>query len=194
MIKKLTARLQINGYTGFLVLAAVIALQGCSSGSSPSSEVAIETTKPIIKSANDERQYRHITLDNKLDVLLISDPSTDKAAASLDVHIGSYQNPAGREGLAHFLEHMLFLGTKDYPNPGDYQTFISEHGGSHNAGTGLENTTYFFDIDASYLSQALDRFSPFFSSPNFDAKYVDRERNAVESEYRLKIKDDSRRQ
>ena len=194
MIKKLTARLQVNGYRILLVLAAVIALQGCSSGSSPSSEVAIETTKPVIKSANDERQYRHITLDNKLDVLLISDPSTDKAAASLDVYVGSYQNPADREGLAHFLEHMLFLGTKDYPNPGDYQTFISEHGGSHNAGTGLENTTYFFDIDASYLSQALDRFAPFFSSPNFDAKYVDRERNAVESEYRLKIKDDSRRQ
>ena len=108
MIKKLTARLQVNGYRILLVLAAVIALQGCSSGSSPSSEVAIETTKPVIKSANDERQYRHIILDNKLDVLLISDPSTDKAAASLDVYVGSYQNPADREGLAHFLEHMLF--------------------------------------------------------------------------------------
>ena len=166
MIKKLTARLQINGCRILLVLAAVIALQGCSSGGSPGSEISVEITEPVIKSANDQRQYRHITLDNKLDVLLISDPSTDKAAASLDVHIGSYQNPADREGLAHFLEHMLFLGTKDYPNPGDYQTFISEHGGSHNAGTGLENTTYFFDIDASYLSQALDRFFPLlFQSP-----------------------------
>lgn len=194
MIRKLTARLQVNGYRVFLVLAAVIALQGCSSGGSAGPGAIVDTTEPVIKSANDQRQYRHITLDNQLDVLLVSDPSTDKAAASLDVYIGSYQNPADREGLAHFLEHMLFLGTKDYPNPGDYQTFISEHGGSHNAGTGLENTTYFFDIDASYLTQALDRFAPFFSSPNFDAKYVDRERNAVESEYRLKIKDDSRRQ
>ncbi|MDG1813866.1 MAG: insulinase family protein [Porticoccaceae bacterium] len=175
-------------------MAIAVLLQGCSSAVSPDMAVTAATTGQVIKSANDQRQYRHIQLDNQLDVLLISDPSTDKAAASLDVYIGSYQNEADREGLAHFLEHMLFLGTKSYPNPGDYQTFISEHGGSHNAGTGLENTTYFFDIDASYLEQALDRFAPFFSSPNFDAKYVDRERNAVESEYRLKIKDDGRRQ
>jgi len=176
------------------LMAIVILLQGCSSAVSPDMAVTGTTTGQVIKSANDQRQYRHIQLDNQLDVLLISDPSTDKAAASLDVYIGSYQNAADREGLAHFLEHMLFLGTKSYPNPGDYQAFISEHGGSHNAGTGLENTTYFFDIDASYLEQALDRFAPFFSSSNFDAKYVDRERNAVESEYRLKIKDDGRRQ
>jgi len=173
---------------GFLsVVILTVALQGCSdpSGKRQSSE--------IVTSPNDQREYRHIRLDNQLDVLLISDPSTDKAAASLDVYIGSYQNPADRAGLVHFLEHMLFLGTEKYPDPGEYQRFISEHGGSHNAGTGLENTNYFFDIDAAYLESALDRFAPFFSSPNFDAKYVDRERNAVESEYRLKIKDDGRR-
>jgi insulysin len=179
-----------RNYFGLIMILLV--LQGCSSAVPPDTSGAI--AEQIIKSANDQRQYRHIKLDNQLDVLLISDPTTDKAAASLDVYVGSYQNPTDREGLVHFLEHMLFLGTKSYPNPGDYQTFISEHGGSHNAGTGLENTTYFFDIDFNYLEQALDRFAPFFSTPNFDAKYVDRERNAVESEYRLKIKDDGRRQ
>lgn len=173
---------------GFLsVVILTVALQGCSD---PSGK---RQSSGIVTSPNDQREYRHIRLDNQLDVLLISDPSTDKAAASLDVYIGSYQNPADRAGLVHFLEHMLFLGTEKYPDPGEYQRFISEHGGSHNAGTGLENTNYFFDIDAAYLESALDRFAPFFSSPNFDAKYVDRERNAVESEYRLKIKDDGRR-
>jgi len=174
-----------------LVLAAFAAAvqQGCSN----LSLLGEATQTQIITSPNDSRQYRHIRLDNQLDVLLISDPASDKAAASLDVHVGSYQNPADRAGLVHFLEHMLFLGTSKYPDPGEYQRFISEHGGSHNAGTGLENTNYFFDIDAAYLEPALDRFAQFFSSPNFDAKYVDRERNAVESEYRLKIKDDGRR-
>ena len=75
--------------------------------------------------------------------MLISDPTTDKAAAALDVYVGSYQNPIERQGLAHFLEHMLFLGTKQYPQPGAYQTFISEHGGSYNASTGFEHTNYF---------------------------------------------------
>ena len=174
------------------LLLAALMLQSCSTDTGPQPEPT--SLSNVIASPNDQRQYRHVQLPNKLDVLLISDPETDKSAASLDVYVGSYQNPRDREGLAHFLEHMLFLGTEQYPEPGEYQTFIAEHGGNHNAGTGLEHTNYFFDIDAQYLEQALDRFAPFFHSPNFDAKYVDRERNAVESEYRLKIKDDGRRQ
>jgi insulysin len=172
-----------------LILVAVVAgfQQGCSA---PDKE---GHPQGIVVSPNDSREYRHLRLPNSMDVLLISDPSSDKAAASLDVYVGSYQNPQDRAGLVHFLEHMLFLGTEKYPEPGEYQSFISEHGGSHNAGTGLENTNYFFDIDAAHLEPALDRFAQFFSAPNFDAKYVDRERNAVESEYRLKLKDDGRR-
>ena len=133
----------------------------------------------LVKSENDQRSYRRLTLANDLDVLLISDPDTDKAAVALDLYMGSYQNPDGTEGLAHFLEHMLFLGTQRYPSAGEYQTFISEHGGSSNASTSLEHTNYFFNVDAAYLEDALDRFAPFFFEPTFDAKYVDRERNAV---------------
>lgn len=180
--------------TVFLMGLVGLLLQGCGDDSLPVGGSGVTAESGVIKSPNDQLEYRHIRLKNQLDVLLISDPTTEKSAASLDVYVGSYQNPKDREGLLHFLEHMLFLGTQAYPNPGDYQTFISEHGGNHNAMTGLENTNYFFDINSAYLEQALDRFAPFFSSPNFDAKYVDRERNAVESEYRLKIKDDGRRQ
>ena len=172
-----------------LLLVAIVAglQQGCSAPDKAGHP------QGIVVSPNDSREYRHLRLSNNMDVLLISDPSSDKAAASLDVYVGSYQNPQDRAGLVHFLEHMLFLGTQKYPEPGEYQSFISEHGGSHNAGTGLENTNYFFDIDAAHLEPALDRFAQFFTAPNFDAKYVDRERNAVESEYRLKLKDDGRR-
>ncbi|UVW33912.1 insulinase family protein [SAR92 clade bacterium H455] len=172
-----------------LLLLAIVA--GLQQGCSAPNKVA--HPQGIVVSPNDSREYRHLRLTNNMDVLLISDPSSDKAAASLDVYVGSYQNPQDRAGLVHFLEHMLFLGTEKYPEPGEYQSFISEHGGSHNAGTGLENTNYFFDIDAAHLEPALDRFAQFFSAPNFDAKYVDRERNAVESEYRLKLRDDGRR-
>jgi len=151
-------------------------------------------SQEIIKSENDQRQYKRIRLKNELDVLLISDPTTVKAAVAMDLYMGSYQNPDTRGGLAHFLEHMLFLGTKQYPAANEYQTFISKHGGKHNASTGLEHTNYFFDIDADHLVDAIDRFAPFFTHPLFDSAYVDRERNAVESEYQLKYKSDGRRQ
>jgi len=147
----------------------------------------------VQKSPNDTRLYRTLTLDNALKVLIISDPATDKAAASMDVEVGSSANPRDRAGLAHFLEHMLFLGTKKYPTAGEYQAFIQANGGSHNAFTAQENTNYFFDVKAPSLEPALDRFAQFFIAPLFNATYVDRERHAVDSEYQAKIRDDGRR-
>ncbi len=145
------------------------------------------------KSPNDDKEYRYIKLDNELRVLLVSDPDSEKAAASLDVYIGSASNPADRGGLAHFLEHMLFLGTDKYPDSGEYARFISEHGGSRNAYTGFEHTNYFFDVDAGHLSEALDRFAQFFISPRFDAEYVSRETNAVHAEFQMGLNTDARR-
>ncbi len=145
------------------------------------------------KSPSDDRSYFSYSLDNGLQVLLVSDPDTVKAAASLDVDVGSGADPQSRQGLAHFLEHMLFLGTEKYPDPGEYQDFINSHGGGHNAYTSFRNTNYFFDIDAAQLEGALDRFAQFFVAPLFNAEYVQREINAVESEYRSKLKEDSRR-
>ena len=197
------------GLSALALVALFVAPQGFSMSPPPEPEASSGGTEqswwrgpklgergdaPIYRSLSDDRGYRYLTLDNQLSVLLISDPASDKSAASLDVHVGSFQNPEDREGLAHFLEHMLFLGTEKYPEPGAYQAFISEHGGSHNAYTSLEHTNYFFDIDPTYLDAALDQFSQFFVAPRFDVAYVDRERNAVESEYRLKIKDDGRRE
>lgn len=150
-------------------------------------------TPEIIQSQNDNRQYQAFTLDNDLKVLIISDPDTKKAAASLDVFVGSASDPEDRAGLAHFLEHMLFLGTEKYPDPDEYQTFISQHGGSRNAFTAKEHTNYFFDIENASLEPMLDRFSQFFTAPLFNPEFVEREKNAVHSEYLGKIKTESRR-
>lgn len=155
--------------------------------------VATATPQAVIKSPNDKRQYEAIELANGLQVLLISDPASSKAAAALDVAVGSADDPIEFQGLAHFLEHMLFLGTQKYPVADEYQKFISEHGGSHNAFTAPEHTNYYFDINASFLEGALDRFSQQFTAPLFNAEYVEREVNAVHSEYSSRIKDDGTR-
>ena len=147
----------------------------------------------VIKSENDTREYRVIELDNSLQALLISDLESDKGAASMNIQVGSNANPKDREGLAHFLEHMLFLGTEKYPEADSYQKFIDGNGGSHNAFTAYENTNYFFDIKADALPEALDRFSQFFIAPLFTPEYADRERNAVHSEFESKRLEDGRR-
>ena len=151
-----------------------------------------DNTQPV-KSPNDDYAYRSLTLDNGMQVLLISAPDTPKSAAALAVAVGSGDNPPGRGGLAHFLEHMLFLGTDKYPDPAEYAQYINEHGGSRNAYTSFEQTNYFFDVNPEYLPGALDRFAQFFIAPRFDAKYVEREKNAVQAEYQMGLKSDPRR-
>lgn len=147
----------------------------------------------MLISPHDHRQYRHITLKNALRILLISDPKATRSAAALSVQVGHFNDPIDREGLAHFLEHMLFLGTEKYPHVGEFQSFINRHGGSNNAWTGTENTTYFFDVQHDHFAEALDRFGQFFSAPLFNPESVDKERNVVDSEYKMKRQDDVRR-
>jgi len=69
----------------------------------------------VEKSPADEKDYRAMTLANGLRVLLTSDPKADTAAAALNVRVGHFSDPKYLPGLAHFCEHMLFLGTEKYP-------------------------------------------------------------------------------
>nr|VFK11042.1 MAG: Secreted Zn-dependent peptidases, insulinase-like [Candidatus Kentron sp. LPFa]VFK27379.1 MAG: Secreted Zn-dependent peptidases, insulinase-like [Candidatus Kentron sp. LPFa] len=145
----------------------------------------------IVTSPHDTRQYAAFALPNRLKVLVISDPETDKAACALDVFVGSNANPDNRPGLAHFLEHMLFLGTREYPEPDAFQAFIAKHAGEQNAYTGFAHTNYYFDVDTEHLRAALERFGQFFIAPLFSKIYVDRERSAVDAEFHTKKKNDA---
>lgn len=75
----------------------------------PTSEcVADHLEKPSL----DNRSYRVIRLHNKLEALLIHDPDTDKASAALDNNAGGFSDDDDLPGMAHAVEHLLFMGTK----------------------------------------------------------------------------------
>ncbi|CAL8256778.1 unnamed protein product [Lota lota] len=145
----------------------------------------------IIRSPEDKRVYRGLEFTNGLRALLISDPTTDKSSAALDVQIGSLSDPSNISGLAHFCEHMLFLGTEKYPKENEYSQFLSEHAGSSNAFTSGEHTNYYFDVSHEHLQGALDRFAQFFLCPLFDESCKDREVNAVDSEHEKNLMNDA---
>ena len=151
------------------------------------------TIKGVQKSPIDPRSYDVFVLENGMTVLVISDPETDKAAVSLRVQVGSFGDPWDRQGLAHLLEHMLLMGTEKYPDVDEYRRYIEGHGGTANASTGKEYTSYFFSVDQKYLEPSLDRFSQFFIAPKLNADYIELERNAVNSEFSLNLENDSRR-
>ena len=66
-------------------------------------------------------------LDNKMLVFLISDPTTDKYSAAMDIHIGHLSDHEQFAGLAHFCEHMLFLVTEKYPKENYYSKFLKSN-------------------------------------------------------------------
>lgn len=139
----------------------------------------------IQKSPNDDRTYAAITLPNQLQVVLVSDPSLENAAASLAVGVGSAQDPDSQPGLAHYLEHMLFLGTQKYPTPDSFFEFVQANAGMSNAYTAFDKTNYHFQVNATKFDEALDRFSDYFKAPTLDPHYADKERNAVNSEWSM---------
>ena len=69
-------------------------------------------TDDLERPALDDRSYRVIKLLNQLEVLLIHDAETDKASGALDANVGSFSDADDMPGLAHAVEHMLFMGTK----------------------------------------------------------------------------------
>ncbi|HSG89421.1 MAG TPA: insulinase family protein [Pseudomonadales bacterium] len=174
-----------------LALATAVTLAACTQAPLPAADPTPRSDVLVpVSGAIDDRDYRHLRLANGLQVLAVSDPTTDQAAAALAVDVGSFDEDDDRLGLAHFLEHMLFLGTTKYPAPDEYGEFISRHGGERNAYTSLDHTNYFFSISADQLYGGLERFSQFFVAPLFTAEYVEREKNAVDSEYQMQLRDD----
>jgi len=152
----------------------------------------------IIQSAikqpkSDYKKYRTIYLKNGLQAVVISDPLTTTSGASLSVRVGATSDPAILQGLAHFCEHMLFLGSQKYPNGDDYFKAITENNGHFNAYTDREVTNYFFDIHYFSFETALDIFSRFFIDPLFLEEKINKEVNSVNSEYEKNLIIDSRK-
>jgi insulysin len=130
-----------------------------------------------------QRDTRTLVLDNGLQVLLMHDPDVDRSAAALSVGVGQLYDPWEKQGLAHYLEHMLFLGTKKYPKVSSFKEYLNSNSGASNAYTGADITNYFLQVSHHAFEGALDRFSGFFREPLFAKKYAEREVNAVNSEF-----------
>ena len=125
--------------------------------------------------------------------MLVSDDQTQTSAATLVVSSGNLNDPKGLDGLAHFCEHMLFMGTEKHPSENHYSKFIMDNGGKRNGMTSEDATQFYFEIKNDKFEQALGIFAEFFKTPLFSQDCVEREMKAVDSEFRKNLSNELRR-
>lgn len=145
----------------------------------------------INKSKRDERQYEIHYLKNGMKVLLISDDKAIKSLAAVALPFGSLSDPKSQQGLAHYTEHMVLMGSKKYPKPSSFSEFLNQHAGSYNASTGQTRTAYFFEVQPSAFSEAADRLADALANPLLDPIHSDKERNAVNAELTMARSNDA---
>lgn len=152
-----------------------------------------QTSKVIqnfMKGESDPLLYRIVKLSNGITGLLIQDEETSKSSVAAVMHIGSLRDFEDFQGVAHFLEHMLFMGSEKYPDHEHFEKYVANNGGSFNAYTSQLMTNYFFDCKNDGFFEGLDIFSEFFKKPLLAEEWVNKEVNAVNSEAQMYLKND----
>lgn len=144
-----------------------------------------------VKIANNEiRKFSGSELENGIKFVNIEDPNIETSYLIVSVGAGSLNEPFENQGLAHFLEHMLFLGSKKFPKENHLDEFLNKNGGFNNAYTDNFETVYYISVNNEAFEEGMDILSRFFIDPLFSKGSVDREINAIDSEHMKNIQSD----
>jgi insulysin len=130
---------------------------------------------------NDKREIQGKILSNGIKIVLISDPKIKLSSCSVGIKAGYLQDIF--EGTAHFLEHLLFMGSTKFPEQNTYHSYIQNCAGLDNAFTGDNITCYFIELENEFLEGGIEMLSWFFREPLLDMKHINSEREIINSEH-----------
>jgi len=142
----------------------------------------------ISQTINDKREVKGLILKNGIKVVLISDKNIYDSSCSIGINAGYLQDDF--EGTAHFLEHLLFMGSEKFPLQNEYHSYVSVCGGMDNAFTGDNITCYYLEIESSFLKKGIEMLSWFFKKPLLDEKFIKSEMQIINSEHDKNILSD----
>ncbi|MEE1921926.1 pyrroloquinoline quinone biosynthesis protein PqqF [Pseudomonas sp. 148P] len=126
---------------------------------------------------------QYLTLSNGLRARLCHAPHLKRCAAAVRVQAGSHDAPATYPGLAHFLEHLFFLGTTRFPVEDGLMRFVQRQGGQLNATTRERHTEFFFEVPLSALPGALERLCDMLANPVLTLERQRAEREVIHAEW-----------
>jgi len=119
-------------------------------------------------------------LQNGLRVVVVEMPHLHCVEIAIYLKVGGRDDPGDKAGLSHFLEHMLFRGTREFPSNMELETAFEAIGGSVNATTDEESTCYFSRVHPSHVAEGLDLFASMLLHPTL--KCIDIEKRIIAEE------------
>jgi secreted Zn-dependent insulinase-like peptidase len=141
--------------------------------------------------AADSLTTQNLKLPNGLTVSLCHAPRLKRCAAALRVAAGSHDVPQEWPGLAHFLEHLFFLGTDRFPAGEKLMAFVQRHGGQINASTRERTTDFFFELPQAVFADGLERLCEMLTHPRMALEDQLREREVLHAEFIAWSQDDA---
>jgi predicted Zn-dependent peptidase len=129
--------------------------------------------------------FKKFTLPNGLRVLLVPQKGAKAVTLLVLVEAGSKYETKEQNGISHFLEHMVFKGSKKRPTPLAIATELDRIGGESNAFTSHEYTGYWIKADASQFDTVLDLISDIYLNPLFNENEIEKEKNVVIEEMNM---------
>ncbi|MDH4652817.1 pyrroloquinoline quinone biosynthesis protein PqqF [Pseudomonas sp. BN606] len=159
---------------------------GSNLGSFPS---GIRPVMPRHIESTAQQRSQDVHLANGLQGRLVYRPGTAMCAVLVDIEGGSHDEPAEYPGLAHFLEHLVFLGSRDFAPEQSLIPFVQRLGGRVNASTQARQTRFFCEVPATHLDQALARLMDMLANPLLATEAVWRERDVLQAEYSARTQD-----
>lgn len=128
-------------------------------------------------------------LDNGLKILIIEDNKSPLATFQIWYRVGSKDEPHGKTGISHLLEHMMFKGTKNYGSK-EFSNIIQKNGGVDNAFTTKDYTMYYQTLSSAKINISLDLESDRMNNLLLNPKDVESEKMVVMEERRMRYDDD----
>ncbi|WP_460449183.1 M16 family metallopeptidase [Alsobacter sp. SYSU BS001988] len=149
--------------------------------------MTVETTPTA--QASQGPQVSHFRLDNGLEVVAIPDHRTPVVTHMIWYRNGSADDPIGKSGIAHFLEHLMFKGTHNHPQ-GEFSNIVAELGGQENAFTSLDYTAYYQRVAKEHLRAMMELEADRMTNLVLSDEIVDPERDVVLEERRMRVETD----
>ncbi len=134
-------------------------------------------------------EIKEYTLKNGLEVIVIEEHKAPVATFQIWYRVGAKDEPIGKSGLTHLLEHMMFKGTSKY-GPSEFSKIIQRYGGTDNAYTTKDYTAYFTLLASDRIEISIDLEADRMCNLILDPKEMLSERNVVMEERRLSYEDD----